>query len=736
MAWYWWRRRRRRGWWKPRRRRWRRRRARRRGPARRHRARRRVRRRRGRWRRRYRRWRRRGGRRRHRKKLIIKQWQPNFIRHCYIIGYMPLIICGENTFSHNYATHSDDMLSTGPYGGGMTTTKFTLRILFDEYQRHLNFWTVSNQDLDLARYLGTKIIFFRHPTVDFVVQIHTQPPFQDTEITAPSIHPGMLILSKKHILIPSLKTRPSKKHYVKVRVGAPRLFQDKWYPQSELCDVTLLVIYATACDLQYPFGSPQTDNVCVNFQILGQPYYQHLKTALGLTEKTTYENHYKNNLYKKIKFYNTTETIAQLKPLVDATTNQTWSHYVNPNKLTTTPTSEITHNNTWYRGNAYNDKITDLPEIVKKSYYKATELAIPEAVKPTTDLFEYHAGIYSSIFLSPGRAYFETPGAYQDIIYNPFTDKGIGNIVWIDWLSKSDAVYSEKQSKCGIFDLPLWAAFFGYAEFCSKSTGDTAIAYNSRVCVRCPYTEPQLLNHNNPSQGYVFYSYNFGKGKMPGGSSQVPIRMRWKWYVCMFHQLEVMEAICQSGPFAYHSDEKKAVLGIKYKFDWKWGGNPISQQIVRHPCNGQTSSGNRVPRSVQAVDPKYVSLQLVWHSWDFRRGLFGQAGIKRMQQESDALTLSPVHRPKRPKRDTQVKEKTPEKDSDSAVQLRRLQPWIHSSQETKDEEEEIPEGPVQEQLLQQLQQQRLLRVQLESIAQEVLKIRRGHSLHPLLSSHA
>lgn len=122
------------------------------------------------------------------------------------------------------------MVSTGAYGGGMTTTKFTLRILFDEYQRHLNFWTVSNQDLDLARYLGTKFTFFRHPTVDFVVQIHTQPPFQDTEITAPSIHPGMLILSKKHILIPSLKTRPSKKHYVKVRVGAPRLFQDKWYP--------------------------------------------------------------------------------------------------------------------------------------------------------------------------------------------------------------------------------------------------------------------------------------------------------------------------------------------------------------------------------------------------------------------------------------------------------------------------------------------------------------------------
>lgn len=628
------------------------------------------------------------------------------------------------------------MVSTGPYGGGMTTTKFTLRILFDEFQRHLNFWTVSNQDLDLARYLGVKLTIFRHPTVDFVIQIHTQPPFQDTEITAPSIHPGMLMLSKKHITIPSLKTRPSKKHYIKIRVGAPRLFQDKWYPQSELCDVTLLVIYATACDLQYPFGSPQTDNVCVNFQILGQVYYNYLKVSLVQSEETTYQNHYKEHLFKIVSYYNTTETIAQLKPLVDAQTNTQWSSYVNANKLDLTVPNNIQYNNTWYKGNVYNEKISELPEKVQTTYMQATKLALPGAVKPSTNLFEYHAGIYSSIFLSPGRAYFETPGAYQDIIYNPLTDKGIGNIVWIDWLSKSDSIYSEKQSRCAIFDLPLWASFFGYAEFCSKSTGDTAIAYNCRVCVRCPYTEPQLINHSNPSQGYVFYSYNFGKGKMPGGSSQVPIRMRWKWYVCMFHQIEVMEAICQSGPFAYHSDEKKAVLGIKYKFDWKWGGNPISQQIVRNPCTGQNSSGNRVPRSVQAVDPKYVTPQLVWHSWDFRRGLFGQAGIKRMQQESDAFTISPVRRAKRPKRDTQVKEETPEKGSDSALQLRRLQPWIHSSQETKDEEEEIPEGPVQEQLLQQLQQQRLLRVHLESLAQEVLKIRRGHSLHPLLSGPA
>lgn len=92
----------------------------------------------------------------------------------------------------------------------MTTTKLTLRILFDEHLRFLNYWTVSNEDLDLCRYLGTSFVFYRHPTVDFLVQIHTSPPFLDTPLTGPSIHPGMLMLTKYKILIPSLKTRPNK----------------------------------------------------------------------------------------------------------------------------------------------------------------------------------------------------------------------------------------------------------------------------------------------------------------------------------------------------------------------------------------------------------------------------------------------------------------------------------------------------------------------------------------------
>lgn len=648
------------------------------------------------------------------------------------MGYLPLIICGENTSARNFATHSDDLISNGPYGGGMTTTKFTLRILYDEHLRHLNYWTVSNEDLDLCRYLGGTFYAYRHPTVDFIVQIHTSPPFLDTPLTGPSIHPGMLMLTKNKILIPSLKTRPSRKHKVKIRFRPPKLFQDKWYPQSELCDTTLLTIFATACDLQFPFGSPLTNNICVNFQVLGSVYKRHLSI---LPEKLSqYQTHYDTNLYNNTQLYQTFQTIAQIKPSAQETNfTPTWQSCQNPNKLNELGNNQSLCNDTWYFGKTYTSEIAQAAKKIRTKYLNATRSALPLLQTQGHELLEYHTGIYSSIFLSAGRTYFETTGAYTDIIYNPLVDKGIGNKVWLDPLTKEDAVLNRKQAKVLLEDIPIWAALFGYTEFAAKYTGDSAISANYRLTIRCPYTDPMLVDRNNEDQGFVPYSKNFGNGKMPGGSSNVPLTMRIKWYPILFHQLELMEELVQSGPFAYKGDEKTCVLAIKYNFRWKWGGNPVSHQIVRNPCKGG-SGARREPRSIQAVDPKYVTPTLSFHSWDFRRGLFGKASIERMSRESETNIYSTGPPRKRPKRDTDPYDSQQEESSFS--RHLQLQPWVHSSQEAQSEEEtQVPEN-LQEQLLQQLREQQQLRVHLQSLATQVLKIRAGYGIHPLLSSQA
>ncbi len=54
----------------------------------------------------------------------------------------------------------------------------------------------------------------------------------------------------------------------------------KWYFQKDICDLTLFNLNVVAADLRFPFCSPQTDNVCITFQVLAAEY----NNFLSITE--------------------------------------------------------------------------------------------------------------------------------------------------------------------------------------------------------------------------------------------------------------------------------------------------------------------------------------------------------------------------------------------------------------------------------------------------------------------
>lgn len=677
------------------------------------------------------------------------------------MGYDPIIICGLNRTSHNSTTHAEDY-TTGnqAFGGGLCTTKYSLRILFQEYMAHHNYWTASNRDLELARYLGASIIFFKHPTVDFVARVRTMPPFNDTDMTAASLHPGMLMLAKKKIIIPSLKTRPSRKHYVKIKIGAPKLFEDKWYSQRDICDTTLVVIEATVADLQYPFGSPLTNSICCNFQVLNSNYDNALSTLIGTQGDKDRDKCYEF-LLNTITYYNTSQVLAQLNKFLPTSNTLNLSesnaaNSINPSNQTENTyknTQTQIHNNTLYGGAAYFTKTpqSNLPPHKMKEANKAYTAAAKKILtnwnftsmntssnRELQDLnyFDYYTGMFSSIFLASGRSNWEVKGSYTDITYNPLVDKGEGNMIWIDWITKGDTIYSENKSKCLLKDLPMWALCYGYADYVLKCTGISSIKNEARIVMRCPYTYPQLIKHTNPNFGFVVYSDNFGRGRMPGGDPVPSTRNRVHWYITITHQTEVLECISQTGPFAYHSDERKVALTIKYNFRWKWGGNPVFQQILRDPCSGSSGSGpRRVPRSIQVDDPKYQTPEYIWHAWDFRRGLFSQKGIKRVSEQPTDVDL-PTGRGKRPKRDTDGPQEQGQEEDSSSIR-RVLQQWLHSSQEQSQEsEEEAAPTTLSQELQKQLKQQQLMGKQLRELSLQLAQVQAGGHLHPLLQYHA
>nr|UGV44993.1 MAG: ORF1 [Torque teno virus] len=750
MAWGWWRRRRR-GWLRSlwRRRRTARRRLRR--PARRYR-RRRVRRkrrwRRGRLRRKlYRRRRRFKKRRRRRPKIKLTQWQPSTVKRCFIIGYIPAVICGAGKWSENFTSHIEDKIAVGSYGGGHSTSRWSLKVLYEEFQKHHNFWTKSNKELDLARFFGSTWTFYRHEDTDYIVTYNRKAPLGGNILTAPSMHPGVAMLSKHKIVVPSFKTRPGGKPTVKFRIKPPTTFIDKWYFQKDICDLTLLNLNVVACNLRFPFCSPQTNNINVTFQILHEVYHKFLSITdeqLTSTESSwvTYYQMFLNEVFKTDRDANKLNTFATEgafhEPKVEKykkpfetdeyfkKKDAQWGDAIHILNSGETISSQTTQSRTQLI-----EKITKNAQNYLKKVQQ--ELQGTQIQRFIHGMFTQWTGIFSPAFLDYSRISPEIPGVYKDIIYNPLTDKGTGNGVWIDYCSKKDTKYDPTKSKCGIFDLPLWMACFGLVDWCKKETGQWGIPSWARVIIKCPYTFPKMIDSKDESVGFVPIGYNFAKGLMPDGTKYIPILMRHKWYPNLLHQQSVLEDISRSGPFSYQEKNNSVNITAKYKFRWHFGGNPVFEQVVADPCQQTTyemPGAGTMPRRVQVTDPKLIGPHYTFHSWDLRRDYFSRKSIKRMseQQETSEFLFSG---PKKPRIDldaVQIVEK------DSLHQERKQKPWESSQSETETEapSEEEETGSVHQQLQQQLREQKQLRRGIECLFQQLIKTQQGVHIDPSL----
>nr|UGV45468.1 MAG: ORF1 [Torque teno virus] len=744
--------------WAPRRR-WRRRRRRRRLPARRYRrprrrARgRRVRRRkwgRRRWRRGYRRRLRLRRRRRRKRKLVLTQWNPAKVRRCLIKGYTPLILCGAQRSGFNYAMHMEDNtkqkpLGQNPHGGGMSTTTFSLEVLYDQYKRFMNTWSYPNDQLDLARYKGCKFSFYRHQETDYIVQYDTVPPMQMDEYTSPNTHPAFLMQAKKKVIIYSFKTRPGGRKRVTVRVAPPKLFEDKWYSQHDLCKVHLVSWRATACNLRFPFCSPQTDNPCVTFQVLHEEYYNVFGNyglfdndpdGTMLDKITKFEKW----LYESCTHYQTFATESRLRPPTgpqpDGTAYESdflskwksaWSHFY----------TKRDSNYGWcnFNPNAFNGNLVTIQAIRDKRFTFLTSVGSTATqnqhvnttfAKGKIKYHEYHLGWYSNIFIGSHRYNPQFRPAYIDITYNPFNDKGTGNMVWFQYLTKPTTEFNETQCKCVIKDIPLYAALFGYDDYVQRTLGPfTDTEQVGIMCMICPYTDPPLRRTDltKKTWGYVPYDTNFGNGKNPDGTGQIHTYWMMRWRPYMMFQREVMNEISRAGPFSYRDEIPSTTLTAQYKFYFNWGGDAIFPQIIKDPCpQSGVAHPSRLRRDLQIVSPLTMGPEYIFHKWDWRRGFFNKKALKRMLEKSDDANQSPAG-PKVPRWMPGVGEDHTQREDSSSEETS-----AQSSQEEKDQE--VQEVPVHQYLLKQYKRQRELGKQIQFLMLQLTKTQTNLHMNP------
>uniref|UniRef100_A0AAU7ST15 Capsid protein n=1 Tax=Alphatorquevirus homin21 TaxID=3048423 RepID=A0AAU7ST15_9VIRU len=742
MAWsWWWSRRRRRPWT---RRRWRRLRTRRpRRPVRRRRRRkRRVRR---------RRWGRRRGRRtfyrrrlrkrrRRRKKLVLTQWNPQTIRACSIRGSVCLVMCGHTKAGRNYALHSEDYVpQVHAMGGSFSTTTWSLKALYDEHQKFHNRWSYPNTQLDLVRYRGCRWWFYRDPKVDYIVTYYTTPPFKLNKYSCPMLHPGMMMQYKKKILIPSYQTKPKGKGRISIFIKPPTLFEDKWYTQQDLCPVNLLSLAVSAASFLHPFCPPESDNMCITFQVLKDFYYQQMGvTQISGTTLTEPDNNIFKKLYGTASFWQSHHTSAQLN------TSQ------KPGKQgsSTIPETEWlqgdgrdkfrTGNNSIYGQPNYKPDYDKLEKIRKWYWNQETETNDVHSSygRPVYNAVDYHVGKYSMIFLSPYRTNTQFETAYTDITYNPNTDKGLGNKMWIQSVTKTHTKL-DSSCRCLLEDIPIWAMATGYGEFC-ESEINSEVWNLYIVCIICPYTRPPLYKKTETPEGWVFYDTLFGDGKMPTGSGLVPVWLQSRWYPRLVFQQQVLHDIYLTGPFSYKDDLKSFTINARYKFKFLWGGTIIPEQVIKNPCKDQDSPftfTGRQPRDLQIADPQTMGPEWVFHTWDWRRGLFGENALKRVskQPSHDADYYAPSKKPRLfPPTDLQEQER----GSDFTLQELRILSERPPSEQSEEEEPETEHQLQQQELQLRLQQQFRIRQQLQHLFVQVLKTQAGLHINPLFLNPA
>ena len=656
-----------------------------------------------------------------------------------------MVICGHTRAGRNFAIHSEDFTSQiKPHGGSFSTTTWSLKVCWDEHQKFMNRWSYPNTQLDLARYLGVTFYFYRDQKTDYIVQWSRNPPFKLNKYSSPMYHPGMMMQARKKLVVPSFQTRPRGRKRYRVRIRPPNMFADKWYTQEDLCPVPLVQIVVSAASLLHPFCPPQTNNPCITFQVLKDIYDNCI--GVNSTQQTTYST-LQEKLYTNCTYYETAQVLAQLsphfQPALKAThttansnpTTTTLGNY-EPNLKTTgqfytgnnpvfgmckyKPTKDImTHANEWFWQNLMHTN--DL----HSSYGKAN-----------LKYMEYHTGIYSSIFLSPQRS-LEFPAAYQDVTYNPNCDRGVGNRVWFQYSTKMNTDFDATQCKCVLENIPLWSAFNGYPDFIEQELSISAEIHNfGIVCFQCPYTFPPCFNKEKPNKGYVFYDTTFGNGKMPDGSGHIPIYWQQRWYIRLAFQVQVMHDFVLTGPFSYKDDLANSTITARYKFRFKWGGNIIPEQIIKNPCRREQSLASypdRQRRDLQVVDPSTMGPIYTFHTWDWRRGLFGTDAIQRVSQKpGDALRITNPF--KRPRYLPPTDREDYRQEEDFALQEKRRRT---STEEAQDQESPPQSAPLlqqqqQRELSVQLAEQQRLGHQLRFILQEVLKTQAGLHLNPLL----
>nr|UGV34085.1 MAG: ORF1 [TTV-like mini virus] len=543
------------------------------------------------------------------KTIKIRQWQPTSIKKCKIQGYLCMFQAGPGRYGNNYALWKESFFPQHyPGGGGWSIQQLSLGTLFKEHTDYMNYWTKSNDRMNLCRYLGCSIQLFREPYTDWIFTYFDNIPKTVNKWFYASHHPIKLLTTKRKRTIPSFQTQPHKrKPYKTIFIPPPKIMKNQWFFQSNLADYPLITFAASACSLTGMFGSTKaiSNNAtfyCLDTSQFTTPTFQWRSSTPETQWGYTYGTNY---LYGLQHAY------------------ETWTQ--NKDKDGT------------YLGNTMKQQ----SGIPMTHQTQSTTYTVDKWGNPF--YWQYASGDYplftstsnpANIIKSQGTPL--TEGQKKDAHYifkaryNPFHDKGKGNVVYFlptydksktDWEPLSDPDLKFE-------NFPLWLTCWGIEDILKRMGKCHNLDMDWVMVIKSSYILP-------PEKAYVILSYDFVHGRGPYDTEKefMTTDDLTHWYPRFKYQRQAIDNLIRTGPAVATGDNVQNIQAkIKYNFFFKWGGNSSPQETIRDP-NSQpiTPSPDNIYSNNEIIDPS-TDITTEIYPWDFRRDFLTTTATERIKQ--------------------------------------------------------------------------------------------------------
>nr|UHK04411.1 MAG: ORF1 [Torque teno midi virus] len=552
-----------------------------------------YRRRRNRWPTRRRRRRRRKKVRRKRQTIPIRQWQPDSITKCKIIGFNSLVLGAQGRQYICYTNVAEDYVPPkAPGGGGFGAELYSLQYLYEQYVFHRNVWTKTNVLKDLCRFLRCKLVFFRAPETDFVVAYERQPPFHIEKFTYTNIHPQQLLLQKHHKVILSEKTKPRGKISTKMIIKPPKQMLSKWFFTDQFCQFPLFFLKGSAANFRYPNIGCCNTSQQVNINYLNLTFYAKTNWGVESSQTTPYQptNSPASTYNFKYKKGNTTADGSYSKP------------------------------------NTYTDSVN-----YTKGWFNSTLL---NAIKFTTPA-------QASLPISYGR-------------YNPQADTGEHNKIYFVSIVKQSPIQPSDPVLI-MQGAPLWLMLYGFSNYVLLAKKDKTFLSTHYIVLESPAIYIYQTSQTKPQ--IIPVDSTFINGQPPYGEYLLEsMKTNWyPTFKHQVETINAIVETGPYIPKLSQVRNSTWELNYKYFFYFKWGGPQTTEKEVVDPSKLPSYDvPDRLKPAIQITNPAKQHAASYLHAWDIRRGIATKKALKRMSDniETDSSFCPDTEIPQKRKRVT------------------------------------------------------------------------------------